>query len=762
MAFLDKLSDTITRIREATNRRIRSLVQEDPNLVATGATYRPAELREGQTLDSAQFNFEMQTLYLTLRSVFAQVTEIDATRVRHENIINESFKKSRSVLLKALNDLRAFTFLQQFPEYDDVKFVDFNAARNLSERGPLAEVDTDTRVLRLAVTSQAEARVQRPNVEPKISIRHLGGGRSESLVQDFHPTRMLDGDDKTYWADLIVTDGPVTQDYTDSRGKSRRMFGLVTEVEVKLAEVTRVNRLRLLPFGEYPVGIIDIAYKESDSADRWIPLPDFVESDPNLDWVEINFPPVQASIIRVTLNQKNYTTGHYLIPRSAAENTNYMDHVISDAYRDRVGTSGISDPEVAQVAVYPELLGLLEAVGEFDTEVLKTDLPEERVREHELSERLLKAMARVLSRADISIARDMLEPAGIEVEREDETLLEIKTTEYLVGLREFQASYLTFEPKSYYASPQFAASRTPVEVSLVVGETHPIFEDGHGGYRMTNVVHEIDFGEGLRLPIFPQNFTSVQDEFVDVDRHTKVGYTTFLPASLGVFVRKNGVKLPTSHYTFSIDTSLLVGKLTISQGFSPTAIYTISYAPVSTAKFIELPTEITSTQVRVPETFDGTDENNKVVTKYLPFVAWEIINDSDDWTKRAGEGVWEYGGAGSTTIDGITYSTSGTNFYEPIEILVNNIKATNITDYESNTQPIFTDIDPQEKLYQYFHVGNQFYFNAPIKGQQVKVNYRWLVQHIQLISTLRTFKQAGVDVTPKINDFRIQIRTSPL
>ena len=761
MAFLEKLPEVVTRIRQATTARIRALVQEDPTLVATGATYRPAELGEQEVLNSQQFNFEMQTLLLTLRSIFAQVTETDATRVRHENIINESFKKSSSSLLKSLNDLRVFTFLQQFPEYDDAKFVDFNTARNLSERAPLAGVDTESRVLRLAVSSRTEARVRRANIEPKITITHLGGGRSESLIQDFNPSRMLDGDEKTYWADLMVTEGPIVQEYTDSRGKTRRVNGLVSEVEVRLAEVTRVNMLRLLPFGEYPIGVIDIAYKESESQQHWTSLPDFVEGEPNLDWVEINFPPLQAASIKVVLLQKNYVQGIYHIPEKMAHNTNLMDHVIAEAYKDRVGTGAISDPEVAQVAVTPELLGLLEAINEFDVEVLRTDLPEERVREHELSEGLLRAMARVLSRPDISVARDMLEPAGIEVEAEEEKLLELKTTEYLVGLREFQISYVIYQPVSYYASPKFTASKTPLELSMAVSEEHPHFADSYGGFRLTNVEYNVDFGEGLRMPIFPENFNTAQDEFVPVDRHTKIGYTRFTPSSLAVYVRKNGVKLPTADFSFAIDSSTLKGKLTIVANYSPTAIYTVTYVPTDRSKFIELPTEVDSSLVRVPESFQGTDENNRVITKYLPFIAWEVVNDEDNWNKRTGEGVWEYTGP-NVTIDGIEYSSDGLNIYEPVTVLVNNIKATNITDYESNEQPLFTEVDPQEKLFQFFHIGNSFYFNASIQNQQITINYRWLVQYIQLVATLQSFKQAGVDITPKVKDYRLQLRTSPI
>jgi len=761
MAFLNKLPEIVTRVRESTTKAIRALIQKDPTLAANNGTYRPREISEGDQLNSNEFTFEQQSLYMVLRSVYAQVTELDATRRRHETVINESFTKSRSTILKAINDLRSFAFLQQFPEYDDVKFVDFNAARNLSDKGPLANVDTESRYVRLAVSSRTEARINRPNIEPKIEIFHFGGGNSQSMVQDFYPARMLDRDTTTYWADLIVSDGPIEQEYIDSRNRSRKMYGLVTEVHVHLAEATRINILRLLPFGEYPIRVVDIAYKESENAERWTPLPDFVEGDAGLDWIEVTFRPIQASIIRVTLHQTNYVKGIYHLPEEMVHNTNLLEHSIADAYRDRVGVSAISDPEVAQVAAFPELLGVLEAISEFDTEVLKTDLPEERVHEYELTEGTLRAMARVLSRPDISVARDLLEPIGASANEDKTGLLEVETTEYLVGIRDLTVSYITYAPVSYYSSPKFVSSKTPVEVSLALTEIHPTAQDETGKYRITGIDYSLDLGEGLRFPIHPVNHVYVEDEFIFVDRHTKIGYTRFLPASVSIIVRRNGARVPTSDYTFTIDTDLSLGKLTISDNFASTAIYTITYAPGTGASRIEIPTRIDSSPLRVPESFDGTDDSNRVISTYIPFIAWSIVNDEDNFEKRTGEGVWEYIGTGSTEVDGVTYSADSL-IYEPIEVLVNNIKATNITNYDSSIQSAFTEIDPAQNLYQYFHSGNYFYFNAPIKDTQITISYNWMVQHLQLIATLRSFKQAGVDVTPKISDYRIQIRTSPL
>lgn len=761
MAFLDKLPELVTRIRRATTDALKEVLKQDPTLVRNSATYSPQELQDGDVLNSSEFNYEQYALYLVLRSLYAQVTEIEATRTRHENILTESFMKSRAALLKALNDLRVFTFLQQFPEFDDVKFVDFNAARNLSERAPLADIDTESRFMRLAAVSRTAARVNRPNVDPKIEIHHFGGGRSESMIQDFNPARMIDGNQNTYWADLLVADGPITQDYTDSRGRSRIVRGLISEVHMHLAESSRINTIRLLPFGEYPIGVIDMAYKESVNQDNWKPIPDFVEGDATLDWVEVSFMPIQASVIRITLSQKNYVQGIYHLPASMVHNTNLLEHSIADAYRDRVGTSGISAPEVAQVAAFPELLGLLESLGEFDAEVLRSDMPEERVREYKLTEAMLRAMAKVLSRPDISVARDMLEPAGLEVTKAKEKLLDIHTTEYLVGIRELQPLYVTYAPVSYYASPQFTSSKTPVEVSVAVNEIHPIVSDDRGAYRLTGIDYELDLGEGLRLPIHPHNISLIQDEFILINRSTKVGYTRFLPDSEAVIVRRNGVRVKTDDYYFETDVNLAIGKLTILNRFASTAIYTITYSPHWSATRIELPATLTPTPLRLPESFNGTDDTNRIISKYIPYISWGVVNNDTDFSKREGEGVWEYVGSTSVQVDGTTYSTAQP-IYEPIKVLVNNIKATNITDYEYSAQPLFTEIDPQSKLYQYFHVGNYFYFNAPIKDQQITVEYSWLTQYLQLVATMRTYKQAGVDVTPKINNYRIQIRTSPL
>lgn len=752
--------------------RLLKLVKTyEKQLEGKAASYDPRAINNGEVISSHEHNFDLLALLEELRSIYAQASSLAQIATKHQNVINNSFNTVKSGLLKATNDVKVHTFLRTNPEYDDVRFVDFNAARNDTIRGPAADVDVSTRSCKLAIAAKRAVELTYPSkASTNVNITHIGAGRTGTLIQGFEPNKMLDRDDSTFWADLILTDGPITQTYGTSNGETRTCQGLITEIEIVLSETSPVNSIRILPFSEYPISIIDVAYKEAQSETGWIQIPDFSEPLPGLDWVEYQFLPIRAAVMRCTILQENYVRGIYHLPANMVRNTNILEHAVADVYLDNIGTGGLSASDAARVATDPELLNWIEKVNEFTDSLSRAALPQERVREIELTKESIMRLVEVISRPDVTESATLLESIGVSVEKEDEKLLEIKTTEYLVGIRSLETLMVQYAPVSYYASPKFSPPGTPIEVSIITNEKHPILEDENGSYRLTSIDYDIDFGEGLRFPIAPVNYEYIdnvpiiRDEVVPIDRHSRIGYSRFLPNNLSVSVRRNGVLVPVGSYDFVIDLVRNVGNLIISSDFSPTAVYTITYEVDSEATRILLPSTLYSSAIRVPEVFNGTDESSHIRVSYVPYVEYEIVNGSD-FTKRETQSMWDYtpdNASDSTTIDNITYSEADNNTYEPLYIEVDNIRATNITNYQTGAQPAFTDTDQHSKVYEYFQVGKDIYFNTPITNKQISVTYRWLVQYVQLVATLRCFKQAGTTATPKIEDFHIRLRTSPL
>ncbi len=765
MRFLDAAPDVLKRIKQAAQQRIRNVIEADPvELEGKPTSYSPRDIPENGILSSTEFNYEMVALFEELRTLYSQLTAIDLTNLQQQNVTADAFGATRAAILKVINDLRVHAFLRKNPEWTTARFVDFHVARNESQLAPLAEIDTQTRTLKLTKANKEAVQLVHPSRgEARISIFHHGGGTSGSLIQDFNPEKMLDTSDDTFWADLIVTDEPISQTYVKSNGQTRLCQGLVTDIEVTLAEASTINNIRMLPFAEYPITIVDLAYKESTGSDHWKQVPDFEEVESTLDWEEVSFRPIRAAILKVTLLQENYVKGIYHLPEGMVHATNLLEHSIADAYLARVGTTGLSDAQIGEVSVSPELLGYMEALRDFQGELDNISLPLERIREYELTQGILERVGRILSKPNLGETIDMLEPAGIFPEDEEERLIEISTTEYMVGMRTLEVFRVIYNEKSYYASPKFHPGGTPVQIGLATVDKHPQFLDANGEYRLSSVEYSIDLGEGLRYPLHPDNHLVggtpyVQDEHVELDRHTQYGRTRFIPQILTVQIRKNGVIVPRQHFSFQNTGDY--GEVTMTGDFSRTAIYTVSYVPETGAMSILLPTILDSTALRVPETFDGTDEDSHISTHYIPYIEYEVVNDTARFAKREDESVYEYLLAAQHEADGITYDSG--DVYEPMKIFVNNVKAKNITDYEGGTQPAFTRDDRDSGIFQYFHVGSEVYFSETVPDKQITLEYNWMVQYVQVHATLKCFKQAGVDITPSVDRFTVKLETRPL
>jgi hypothetical protein len=145
-------------------------------------------------------------------------------------------------------------------------------------------------------------------------------------------------------------------------------------------------------------------------------------------------------------------------------------------------------------------------------------------------------------------------------------------------------------------------------------------------------------------------------------------------------------------------------------------------------------------------------------------VAWEVINDSENWVQvDLDHARYVYRvDAGPTTIDGITYGATADRVYEPIRVLVDGILARNRTDYRSGEHSAFVEVPGQALVYQYIHVGRKLYFNRPITGATIEVNYRWLTQYVRLVATLRAHKPAFNPYTPELLNYTLKMKSSRL
>ncbi len=111
--------------------------------------------------------------------------------------------------------------------------------------------------------------------------------------------------------------------------------------------------------------------------------------------------------------------------------------------------------------------------------------------------------------------------------------------------------------------------------------------------------------------------------------------------------------------------------------------------------------------------------------------------------------------------DGVLYAFDNM-IYEPIRVYINNVKASNLTNYATFEHEAFTQIPKNGRQYQYIHAGNVLYFNAPISGAKIEVYYSWLTEYIRINSVLRCNIPVSTVLTPQVNSAMVKLRTSKL
>jgi len=100
--------------------------------------------------------------------------------------------------------------------------------------------------------------------------------------------------------------------------------------------------------------------------------------------------------------------------------------------------------------------------------------------------------------------------------------------------------------------------------------------------------------------------------------------------------------------------------------------------------------------------------------------------------------------------------------YVPIEVTIGGQSAKNISDYQTLEHPAFSIANVNDREYEYIHAGRRLYFNQPVEGIEIRVDYDWLTQHIKILSTLRCNKAINPDQTPKVDEIRLLMNTSIL
>jgi hypothetical protein len=519
-------------------------------------------------------------------------------------------------------------------------------------------VDPDVRLLELAPrSSDLHSRQNFDLRTTKVDVIPLGG-RSGGLYGDFGPERMLDSNPDSFWADIVLTDGPVAQEYHPSGdaglGSKIESEGVIVHVVLTLSHVAIANNLKILPFGEFPIRVVDIAYKESTAQGQWLMLPGFQVEDATLDWIEVNFEPKTVAQLRITLEQTNYRVTTYHLPENAVRNSLLWQSITETRLNDEVFQLDLANRFKSKLEINPGLISTLAADEDFRQALDQVDIKSDRQNDLKLNLKLTEAAASSLTKAAPELKNKLLEAVTGEKDADLNRTLAIRKYEYLYGLRSVELRYNLYQPLGHYSSPKFTSNATVLDVSILTDERHPSYTDGLGNFYKTSAEWELELGQDRRYPIAPKNwrvvadsanealktaeagnpsfsgpggsvppglrptgsgnfqarpegagtFIVVPDEYLSFDRITRTAITRLPIAYLGVVLRKNGTRVRMDKYH--------VGKLTLPDPYTNSTLEPASRTTLPTPTIL---------QGRGLITFTDTDEFDPNAVYTVQYVA---------------------------------------------------------------------------------------------------------------------------------------------
>ena len=610
-----------------------------------------------EKISSSSHNENMEEIFLDLSALYRSIDNLASTTKKQVVTLNSDYEKSKATIEKLINDVKVFALRKQYPEFNEIKLIDFNASSNYSKRQPIAEVNSNTRLLELRPL--LNTRVHLPNRTAratKIYTKTYSQGLKGDLSSSFPPQNMVDQRPETFWATLVLADSPVSQLYekNTTTGDSYQIAvdGPVVEIYFKFSHLERINVVKILPFSEFPIKIIDVSYRPTASSQIFIPLKDFTSAT-TLDWEELNFEPISAAEVRIVITQENYKKTSYLLPRSLVVNSDIFQRILN-LRASKITGSNIFDSDFSTY--------LLKSINSYESAITalqelykssNVDLViQPNIEYYNNVEQLFQVMF-----SDISptLGKSILAsaPTAEALQQPDyNPTINLSKYEYLLGLREVEIGYQLYYPTCFYESEKYIPQATISQIEIEVDERHTEFKtQWQDDFRKTSTEWEIDIGAGRKIPLHPKNLIdengipSVKDERVFFDLNNNKAFTRLGGYYNSLYrLKKNGdVIMPDTYITERITGAIPKISITLTgQAFDVNSVYTVDYAVDPSSYSINILDRFSSEVVVSPEVHVGLGPDSDIELSKFPFINYEVINLTGYFSKDDSKSEWKF------------------------------------------------------------------------------------------------------------------------
>lgn len=597
------------------------------------------EFKVYDRISSEDWNKFVESVFIDLRTIYDSIASLESVSKQMDNVTKADLTQTKAAILKAINQLRVYQFLRRYPQYQDLKLIDFIRGINSDKRTPQAVIDSDIRTLELAPKSYRVISANRAqNRRTVVNVTILGPGKKTGFDNKFSKENIIDTNPNNFWVEVLSSTAPISFIYEASWG-SYQTKGMVAEVELDFSHVERANNMKLLPFSDYPYNIIDICYKESRDG-NWITLPNFSIKNAIEDWSEFDFSYITIDTLRVVIEQPNYTRNISNVPTSLINRNALWSLLKEDEYRKEIHEIDLTTRQQGIIDVEPEQLTKLTMLDDVDSSLNDLSFNASQKNKYNDYSKYIDVLNDLADTISPGVGNEIREISSGKTNEDEDSIKRIITYDYLVGIRILQLSSVIYSPLGYYSSGEFVLNGTPVEVQLDTEETHPEFveDDGVVPYRRTSVEYELEISPNSRFPIVPISTLDganylVRDELIKLTRGN--GRLRFTPSASSVTIRKNGKRI--SMLLVTLD-----GRNINIQDADKNAIYTATYVVSEDATKVNFSEALNSTRLSSPEEFSTTDKENKITLKYYPYIIYEVVRDSRFWVKRGDDAIWDW------------------------------------------------------------------------------------------------------------------------
>jgi hypothetical protein len=641
--------------------RLRQLLRGSRDFVPTFRVRVPTDPL--QVMEGEDFNASMEELDFDLKTLFDVTNRLTGASLGLQKVLHSRLEALRAKICRLADDLLSYRRLKNTTGYARVITQGFADGRNDTVAGTPAQIDAQTRTLKLSTLSQRRHH-QRRGINPaRVVIRNLSAGLSGVASRTFKPENAIDPDPESFWADVLLTEAPISTTYTYLSGAEEVFSGALVEAELLLGSAEFVTDIRVLPFGEYPVRVVDVRLRQGQNEYQY---PGFVEKDPSLNWLEWHGPRILADAVIFVLQQETYVRRRYHIPRSLLELTKFWEQLLDEEVRLTLDDTILTEFQEQRAVADARFASLQESMQRYGLELERLDLPApdpdgRTIPEAEVLGREVEAVAQTLYSDPKEPSLQLRPLRDKPADTTQDEIVEIERVEYVFGARELQANDVDYLPEGYYSTPLFRPDSTLLKIQVDPLEEHVAFVDTVS-YRRTSIEYEIEIAPGRRTPILPKGSTTVQEELLVLDRTTRQDTTRFAATSTTVAIRKNGALLSVTDYTVEMLATDQLRLTIAAAAFSRTARYSVTYTPVAGQDALDVEATYDSVALDRPEVFPRTDDQGSIELKFYPFVEFGIVNNETQFRRegtRSARWFW-VGGTSQVFLDGRMYGDVNT------------------------------------------------------------------------------------------------------